>query len=301
MSRVRKKKISTTGPSSFNKKHKTLDLGRTDHDDDDEHIHSDDDDEHMYNDMGGRKPDSDEDVEEEETLDAKKVRLARAYLRKLEAQDSDDASTSDSDAEDSVDDDEDDDNKIQDSSDKDYDRIGLKLQKERLKRDGTFHRDVAEKVRSSIQHIEESLSEETASAWIEAGHVKLLRGHDLTPTCVALHASGDLAISGSKDHSVLLWDVENQKKSLSLCPSWKQQRDTSISRTLGEVLAVACSDDGRYAAVGRRDATVSIFDIRAGKNSLVKTFEGHKDAVTCVQFRTKSLQLFSGSSDRCIR
>lgn len=78
----------------------------------------------------------------------------------------------------------------------------------------------------------------------------------------------------------------------------------ATSRTMGEVLSVACSDDGRYAAVGRRDATVCIYDIRAANRastSLVKTFVGHKGPITSLCFRTQSLQLFSGSDDRCIR
>lgn len=56
--------------------------------------------------------------------------------------------------------------------------------------------------------------------------------------------------------------------------------------------------------MGKRDGLVRIYDIRSKSskaNSLVKTFEGHKSAVTSLAFRTQSLQLFSGSDDRCIR
>jgi ribosomal RNA-processing protein 9 len=73
----------------------------------------------------------------------------------------------------------------------------------------------------------------------------------------------------------------------------------------------------RYLAVGARDRTVKLYDIRlagkgvidtdslktAGDNTpaLVSTFEGHKGPVTALAFRSQSLQLFSGSEDRCIR
>lgn len=296
MSKVRKKKINTSATAtSAKKKQKIVDLGWKGNDD--ENIDSEEEDEEQNR---AGKFLEDEDVEDEEALDARKVRLAREYLQKLEGGDSDDSSA----------DDESDDDRQRGQEDEHYDRIGLKLQRERLKREGGLKRAVADKVSSSLQSIRQSLpnpKQTTTTAriesirWREAGHIRLLRGHDLTPTCVALQSSGQMAISGSKDHSVFLWDVEQGKRSVSLCPHWSKEKDTEVSRTQGEVLSVACSDDGRYAAVGRRDSTVAIFDVRSGKNSLIKTFTGHKAAVTCLGFRTQSLQLFSGSEDRCIR
>jgi ribosomal RNA-processing protein 9 len=296
MSRLlRRKNNNNTGARNSgptNKKQKTtVDLGWSKNDNDDEHIDSEEDDED-YN-KGQKSLEDDEDEEEEETLDAKKVRLARAYLKKIEARESDESSNDEEEDEDET----------------EHDRVGTKLQRERLKLQGTWERAVADSVNTSLTQMRqdtEALSvassvENEAKEWIQSGQVKLLRGHDLTPTCVALLSSGEKAISGSKDHSVILWDVEQERKDIVLCPTWKRDKDADVSRTNGEVLSVACSDDGRYAAVGRRDATVSIFDIRSGKNNLVKTFTGHKGPITCLGFRSQSLQMFSGSEDRCIR
>lgn len=284
MSRLRRKTSAVrNNGSSATKKQKTIDLGWK-NDNNDDHINSDEEEE-AYHD---KSLDDDEEVEEEETLDAKKVRLAREYLKKLESGDSDESSSSDSEED--------------DEDETEHDRIGMKLQRERLKREGTLQCVVANKVDKSLNQMRKSLDNESdGKDWISAGHVKLLRGHDLTPTCVALQASGEKAISGSKDQSVILWDVEHERRDTTLCKPWKRQEDPDVARTLGEVLSVACSDDCRYAAVGRRDATVSIFDIRAGKNNLVKTFTGHKGPITCLGFRKQSLQMFSGSDDRCIR
>jgi ribosomal RNA-processing protein 9 len=309
---TRKGAPSSSGSAS--KRSRTLDLGWNANDDnnngkdgaEDDHIYSDDND--SDNDRGdaGRQDESDEE-EEEENLDAKKVRLAREYLEKIDA-----AANDSSSAEDSEGDDDDDD---------DDDRLGRKLQRDRMKREGTLQRDIADKLATSVVSLHVSVKEATKAAatttttsqtasevaaakdWVASGNVQLCRGHDLTVTCVALQSDGSKAVTGSKDHSVLLWDVEKGVHVAQLCEHWKK---TDVNRSGGQVLAVACSDDGRYAAIGKRDATVSIFDIRTRSNgrqnsNLVHKFEGHKGAVTSLAFRTQSLQLFSASEDRCIR
>jgi hypothetical protein len=199
MSRVRRKNNnSQSGAGGPSKRTKTLDLGWK-NGQGDEHIDSDAEEDNDY-----QEPALDsEEVEEEETLDAKKIRLARQYLQKLEAGDSDDDTSSSSDDQDD------------DQEEDEHDKIGLKLQRERLKREGALERAVADKVEKSITSFQTSIqmtsdSEKEAQEWIAEGRVKLLRGHDLTPTCVALQSSGEKAISGSKDHSVIIWDVHRK-------------------------------------------------------------------------------------------
>ena len=308
------KKMS--GSSANNKRARpTIDLGWKGGDDE---IDSDDGDGRMRDDrkasMDSDDDDEDDDDDEEEegeTLEAKKVRLAREYLQKIER--APDESSSDENNDDGSEDDDD---------EEPTDRVGLKLQKQRLKRAGTYEREIADKIAKRISAIKlditnkrilqqkaktESVrkpkvmtSHQLAGEWVDNDHTTLLKGHDLTTTCVSLQADGSRAVSGSKDHSVILWDIESSRKLVDLWEHWKKRGDTE-SRTEGQVLSVACSDDGRYAAVGRRDATVSIFDIRQPKNNLVKTFTGHKSGITSLAFQTQSLQLFSGSEDRCIR
>jgi ribosomal RNA-processing protein 9 len=284
MSGLRRKAVSTSvGPGKRVKK--TVNLAWNDENDEIDSDNEAFDDQH-----GGASSDS----EEEETVDAKKVRLAREYLEKIEAQD-DESSSSEEEEEESS----------------EYDRVGRKLQRDRLKRQGMYERTVAKTVANDIALMQKDIyvqapatAQEEAKEWVASGNVKYLRGHDLTPTCVALQANGERALSGSKDNSVILWDVENCKRITNVCNQWKST-DMEDPRGNGEVLSIACSDDGRYAAIGRRDATVSIFDVRlSGKKqstSLVTLFKGHKGPVTSLSFRTQSLQLFSGSEDRCIR
>jgi len=155
--------------------------------------------------------------------------------------------------------------------------------------------------------------------WTKQNHMTLCRGHDLTCTSVALDNSngGKTAYSASKDNSILMWDVERQIKIHSIVPRW-DRTDSQFTRNSGEVLAMDASDDGRYLAVGGRDAAVRIYDVRQQQHprssvatntqtttiqmkGLIHTFEGHKGPITALTFRTQSSQLFSGSSDRCIR
>ena len=77
-----------------------------------------------------------------------------------------------------------------------------------------------------------------------------------------------------------------------------QTTTTVNQRTAGQVWSVACSEDGRLAAVGKRDATVTIFDLRSREP--VQTFRGHKGPVTSLAFGGNH-ELFSASADRCIR
>lgn len=301
----------------------------------------------MDEDVSSNDDDSEDDFNEkesddeiEETVESKKIRLAKEYLAKISSKigdesDSDTSKTDDSDSE-------------SESKDEEnvHGSISKKLAKERLKREGTLHRDLALKTQESIlqmyysmgilpkptpptttsnpnntilnqiQQFPLTFTSTQTKQFQSSPKYKQLRGHDLTPTCVSLHKSGTVAYSGSKDNSVIAWDIEHAKKCSTIIPNWKQT-DMTYSKNSGEILALANSDDGRYLAVGGRDCVVRVFDVRllgkggttaanASNNttnqpSLITTFQGHKGAVTSLAFRTHSLQLFSGSEDRCIR
>ena len=294
MAGLRRKASKATPAASTTKRIKTksVDLSK-----DDESVESEDD--------NYQKKDSSEEEEEEETADAKRVRMARDYLQRLEAAPGESSSEEGED-----------DNEEEEEPMNMRDRVTMRLQRERLKREGTLERNIADYVARDVtwmhqEHLKTSelapdvtlSSEQEAKCWIDSGRVQLFRGHELTPTSVALQANGERAISGAKDHSVILWDVEHQMKLAYIVNPWKKGEQ----RGDGEALCVSTSDDGRYVAVGRRDATVNIFDVRvssstgASKNSLITSFLGHKGPVTCLAFRTQSNQLFSGSEDRCIR
>lgn len=260
---------------------------------------------------------SDDESEEEETADAKRLRLAREYLNKLEA------AESSSDDEESESDDDD--------GGGDEDKVGRRMARERLKHSGLLQSRIADSVLGGVQTMrgkvaakigieaasrawmggeaEESgaSAEKYAKSWIDAKYVTYHRGHDLTPTCVALSHDGHAAFSGAKDGSLIMWNVEEGRKTSTVLPIVKHFGDgmTAENRNRKEILALAASDDGRYLAAAGRDNCVRVFDIRTlGKTSApspVASFEGHKQAVTVLAFRPRALDLYSGSDDRCIR
>ena len=301
----------------------------------DEELDSDDnadDDLDNDNNMSDEEEDSEE---EEETVDAKRLRLARNYLSKMKAQ----QSSSESEDEDDSD----------NSDAEEEDKLGKRIAKERLKKSGLLQLRIANTIQSSIQTLRSSIAKDIgidaasqawldsttttsttnstndnntqqqqqdeiySKSWLKNNYITYHRGHDLSPTSVALSNNGHVAYSGSKDGSLLMWNVEQGGRKLNtILPVVKggNVSGEGSDRNTREILSIATSDDDRYLAVGGRDNCVRIFDIRTlGKNtstingatSPITTLSGHKKAVTSLSFRPRTLDLYSGSFDRCIR
>lgn len=283
----------------------------------DEDVESDEDDDFDNdNNRMDASGDESEDSEEEETVDAKRLRLAREYLSKMEAQQS------------SSEDGESDSGEEDDGSD-DGDKVGRRIAKERLRKSGLLQSYIADSIAEGVQSIRANIAskigvdaaseawmggatgdgasaEKYAKSWLDEKYVTYHRGHDLTPTSVALSHDGHTAYSGAKDGSLIQWNVQEGRKMASILPVVKQYGDNDGNRNQREILSIATSDDDRYLAVGGRDNCVRIFDVRTlGKSSTasspITTLAGHKKAVTSLAFRSRTLDLYSGSEDRCIR
>jgi hypothetical protein len=172
--RRRKGAASPSAGSTSKRCRKTLDLGWNgdenggDKGGNDDNIYSDDDsDNEQGRGESTRQGESDSEEEEEEALDAKKVRLAREYLEKIDAASDDSSATEDSDSE----------------GDDEDERVTRKLQRDRMKREGTLERDVADKLATSgdlykLQRQSQASPKAVAKDWEDAGHVQLCKGHD---------------------------------------------------------------------------------------------------------------------------
>jgi hypothetical protein len=150
-------------------------------------------------------------------------------------------------------------------------------------------------------------------------------GHSEKILCLAFSPDGRLAVSGSEDRTLRLWDVTTGKelgrleghrdavtaaafsadgrtvlsggkdRTLRL---WDVATDKELRRFSGHadaVRTVALSPDGRRALSGGADRSLRVWDVETGKE--LATFTGHKGAVTCVAFSPDGRLALSGSTD----
>ncbi|RYG94093.1 hypothetical protein EON65_57975, partial [archaeon] len=150
-----------------------------------------------------------------ETPDEKRRRLAKSYLETIKGEQE---------------------NREEDEG------ISERLRVERLKSEGSLYR---------------SVSSQFSGMEVDAVSSSSMGMRDSVPTCLAAgaEAGGQMqVITGSKDNSVTLWDIETGKGSV-LQPRWSHN-SSGASTVDGEVLAVAVSSDGQLAASGGRDRLV---------------------------------------------
>lgn len=174
------------------------------------------------------------------------------------------------------------------------DALAARLERERLRAAGTLRRQIA----GGLVGLE-----------LAPGAMRVMKGHRLALTCVALSADERWAFSGGKDDAVFQYDVEAGRRVAALSPLWNGKQGHQAHEK--EVLALTVSSDGRFLAAGGRDKEIRIWDLRAGgsgssggggsSHKPVKTFAGHRDAVAALAFRADSHALYSGSWDRTLK
>lgn len=237
----------------------------------DDEISSDEEDEgNSASEARKRKRAAEEEEEDEkeqlETAEEKRVRLAKQYLRQMET---------------TLHDDE----KSENESDQDdHNLISEKLRRDRLKSKGRLATELSQGFHSL------SVDDITSRS------IAAFQG---AVTSLAVSQDESIVVSGSKDNSVIRWDIETGSKDI-LKRKWQRKLDGDIQSNQMETLAVAISSDGRYIASGGRDRMVRIFDNRAN-NSEVKAFPGHRDAISGLCFQSGTYNLFSSSFDRCVK
>lgn len=117
--------------------------------------------------------------------------------------------------------------------------------------------------------------------------LRLLDGHTETVLTLAVTPDGKKVISGSKDHSIRVWDVKTG-----------QCVRTFYGHT-HFVNAVALALDGNCIVSASHDGTIRVWDLEAGE--CLKTLEGHKGTVNTVAIAPDGKTIVSGGADKTVR
>jgi WD40 repeat protein len=116
-----------------------------------------------------------------------------------------------------------------------------------------------------------------------ATEIRTLKGHTGAVRAACLSQDGKLAVSGSKDKTLILWNVETGEA----VRTFKGHKDA--------VHAVCFAPDGKFFISGSRDRTMMLWDVT--KEEPVRTFERHKDAIHSISLSSDGNLLLSGSGD----
>ena len=116
----------------------------------------------------------------------------------------------------------------------------------------------------------------------------LLRGHSDAVTCAPFSLDGEYIISGSTDHTVIVWDA--------------QTGDVTLGPLNGHadiIYCVAFSHNGMRIASGSGDTTLQVCDTGTRK-AIARPFRGHTNAISSISFSPNGKRIASGSTDKTI-
>ena len=114
-----------------------------------------------------------------------------------------------------------------------------------------------------------------------------LTGHAESVRSVAVSADGRIAVSGSKDCSVRVWDVTS-----GTCLHTLTEDDTAELKPVGDVTSVAVSADGRIAVSA--DLRVLVWDLVAGR--CLRTLGNYEHWETSLAVTADGRKAVAGSS-----
>ncbi|KAI4532378.1 hypothetical protein R6Z07F_016265 [Ovis aries] len=209
--------------------------------------------------LAPRRTEEEEEEELEETAQEKKLRLAKVYLEQLRQQEEEKA----------------------EAREFEEDQVAGRLKEDVLEQRGRLQKSVAKEIQAP-----------------DPADIRILRGHQLSITCLVV-TPDDLAIfSAAKDCTIIKWSVESGRK-LHVIPRAKKGSEGQPPGHSTHVLCMAISSDGKYLASGDRSKLILIWEAQSCQH--LYTFTGHRDAVSGLAFRRGTHQLYSTSHDRSVK
>ncbi|MDM8550593.1 protein kinase [Desulfobacterales bacterium HSG2] len=146
---------------------------------------------------------------------------------------------------------------------------------------------IDEKIGNLIREANQAMSEDAGWARL----MRTLKGHAGFVNAVAMSPDGKLGLSGSMDHTLILWDLTTGKRIRSF-----REQDASLSGHTDNVTSVAITPDGKSAISGSADETLRLWELKTGK--CLQVFEGYTDIVTSATITPNGKFALSGSLDK---
>ena len=114
----------------------------------------------------------------------------------------------------------------------------------------------------------------------------VLVGHNEAVTSVAVSAQGKMALSGSSDGTLRLWNIHSGECIKTISDDMR-------------ITSVAMTPDGRYAVSAYSDYSLRVWDLFLGE--CVRIFNGHEGRIVSVAISSDGCRAISGSVDKTLR
>jgi WD40 repeat protein len=119
-------------------------------------------------------------------------------------------------------------------------------------------------------------------------------GHQDFVTSVAFSPDGRFLLTGCRDKTARLWDIETGASLRQLTG----HKGGGISPQWGDIL-VSFSPDGKYLLTGSEDKTARLWDAKTG--AVLRQFVGHSQAISAISFSPDGRWIVTASEDSTTR